>query len=72
MNKADKVSGLIGIVGFVAGLLVCFMFFVWPQQSILMKKDKLLNELYEFNRQEQQRLAELRDVSESQLKRWSA
>ena len=67
MNRA---AGLIGIVGFVAGLLVCFIFFVWPQQRILMKKDKLLNELYEFNRQEQQRLAELREVSESQLKRW--
>ncbi len=66
----DKSAPFFGIVGFAIGLLSCFFFFVYPQQQTLMKKDKLLNELYEFNRQEQQRIAQLRDVSESQLKRW--
>ncbi len=59
-----------GLVGLVAGLLIMLLFVALPQQRTIMKKDDLVTRMAEFNREEQERLAEMRDVSEAQLHKW--
>ena len=70
MGRSGSVAPLAGIAGFVFGVLLVFVFFVLPQQRIIMAKDALVTGMVEFNQKEQERLAQMRDVSEAQLRKW--
>ncbi len=61
-----------GIVGFVLGILLVFLVFVIPQQRLITRKDALVNQMVAFNIQEQERLADMRNISEAQLQKWVA
>lgn len=59
------------IVGsFMAGVALTFILFVYPQQRLMLKKDALVAAMADFNLQEQSRLADMRDISEAQLRKW--
>lgn len=66
----ESAAALAGIAGFVLGILLVFVLFVLPQQRLIMSKDALVTGMVEFNQREQERLAQMRDVSEAQLRKW--
>ena len=60
------------VLGIILGMILGFVFFIWPQQRLIQKKDELVSEMADFNLREQQRLADMRHIEESQLRKWVA
>src|SRR5258707_8413119 len=60
------------IVGFIGGAAVVLLFLYIPQQRLLLDRERAINEMARFNREEQQRIRDLRDVSTSEMMKWIA
>lgn len=63
---------IFGVVGFVAGMLVVLFFLYMPSQKLLMQREQAINDMAKFNREEQERIRELRDVSTGEMMKWLA
>src|SRR5436309_1827455 len=62
--------GIWFVLGFaIGGGLMLFMLYL-PSQRLLMEREKALIDMARFNRQEQERLAQIRDLSTDQLVTW--
>lgn len=48
------------------------MFLYLPSQRLLMQREQSINDLANFNREEQERIRELRDVSSGEMLKWLA
>lgn len=58
------------VVGFVAGAgLILFLLYI-PQQRLLVEREKAINEMARFNREEQERVRAMRDVSSGEMLKW--
>ena len=68
--KSLKNSGLTFVIGFLVGggLILWLMFF--PQQKLLTDRDKTISEQARFNREEQERISQVRDMSSGELMKW--
>jgi hypothetical protein len=58
------------IMGFVLGAgLILFLLYI-PQQQLLHEREKSINEMARFNREEQERVRAMRDVSSGEMLKW--
>lgn len=60
------------LTGFAAGILLMLFTVYLPSQRILREREQSINQLAEFNRHEQQRVAEVRDLTFNQVQDWVA
>jgi hypothetical protein len=61
-----------GVIGFVLGMLTILLFLYLPSQQLLMQREQAINDMAKFNREEQERIRELRDVSTGEMLKWLA
>jgi hypothetical protein len=53
-------------------MLTILLFLYLPSQRLLMQREQAINDMAKFNRQEQERIRELRDVSTGEMLKWLA
>jgi hypothetical protein len=61
-----------GAIGFVLGMLTILLFLYLPAQQLLIQREQAINDMAKFNREEQERIRELRDVSTGEMLKWLA
>ena len=57
------------ICGFIAGAGL-MLFLLYPSQRLLVEREKALTEMANFNRQEQERVRQMRDISSGEMVRY--
>jgi hypothetical protein len=59
-------------LGFVIGAGIVFFFVYLPSQRLLIERERAINEMARFNREEQERVRAMRDVSSGEMMKWVA
>jgi preprotein translocase subunit YajC len=58
------------ILGFVIGASLILLLLYVPQQRLLQDREKAINDMARFNREEQERVRALQDVSTGEMMKW--
>src|SRR5690349_9413830 len=72
MANSGSSSALWGVSGLLVGMSTILLFLYVPSQRLLMQREQAINEMAKFNREEQQRINALRDVSTGEMLKWLA
>ena len=69
-NDSGLAYAILLLLAFLAGCVVTFVSLYLPQQKIIQQQEANLSKWAEFTQKEQQRVSEIRDISQDQLREW--
>lgn len=61
-----------GVTGFACGVLTTWFMLYLPSQRLVRERENALIEMAKFNREEQERISQMREISTSAMQRWVA